>query len=151
MYPIVDDVEKAQVKIVFGLTGGELEAAPLRYLRPKTWHDGTPTGEHKRAWARYWYVGSPDYAPAIARWWNGDVITIVIDEMFGSTPKKIRARGKVWRKVARYTSSGKAECYYAGSVNNEDAACPICEAEIGDRHGYAYLGDGWSEVVYVAR
>ena len=151
MYPFEDSAERAQVEIVFGLTGGEMEAAPLRFLGDTTWSDGTPRGGPRRWWRRYWYTGAPDYAPEIERRWRGDVMTIVSDELFGMLPRKIYARGKVWRKVARFASSGEAECY--GSIDGEicGAPCVCCGARIGEKHGYVYLGDGWGESVYVAR
>ncbi len=148
MYPVDDAPERAQVESVFGLTGGELEDKPLRYLEAKLWHDGEPTGEHARRWARYWYRGAPDYAPELER--LGDVITIVWDRLYaGIAPPKIRAQGREWRKVGDFRSSGEAPCLDAGSVAQE--TCTICEAEPGDRHGYVYVGDGWYETIYRAR
>ena len=153
MYPIVDTKEKMEVQEVFGLTGGELEDRPLRFLGEKRWQsDGSGTGEWSRRWARYWYTGSPDYAPKIERRWRGDVMTIVTCELFGTLPTKIFAKGKRWRKVARFASSGEVECPWKDTdpVGDEDGPCNLCDA-IGGAHGYIYLGDGWSESVYVAR
>ena len=151
MYPIEDAGERMTVEVVFGLTGGELESKPLRFLARKAWTDGTPRDGHSRWWRRYWYTGAPDYAQAIERRWRGDVMTIVSDELFGMLPRKIHARGKVWRKVARFASSGEAECYGHGAPVEGAEDCPICGASPGEDHGYAYVGGGWGESVYVAR
>lgn len=151
MYPIMDANERAQVEIVFGLTGGELEDRPLRFLGDTRWSDGTPRGEPRRWWRRWWYTGVPDYAQEIERRLGGEFLTIVSDELLGKLLTRILARGKIWRKVARYGHSGEAACYMEGEINTENKTCSICGENPGKRHGYVYLGDGWSETVYRAR
>ena len=154
MYPKQDPKEQAQIEEVFGLTGGELEDRPLRFLGERRWEStGEGTGVWSRRWARYWYKGSPDYAQEIERRWRGAVITIVAGEIFGKLPNKIFAQGKRWRKVARFSTSGEVACPLQGTYSEDDqddGPCPLCDA-IGGAHGYIYIGDGWSETVYGAR
>lgn len=156
-YPTRDEKERTEVEWVMGLTGGELEDKPLRFLevrkvlpwQPGEFKDWKPQIEFHRWWRPYWYTGSPDYAREIDRRWRGEVMTIVSDETFGMLPRKIIARGKVWRKVARFASSGECECPNGQGEAIGAEGCTFCEEKI--THGYLYLGDGWGESVYVAR
>lgn len=151
-YPKRDDKERSTVEWVMGLTGGELEDKPLRFLGERRWSDGEGTGEWCRWWRAYWYTGAPDYAQEIERRWRGDVMTIISDDMFGDLPTTIYAKGKRWRKVARFASSGECECpmgWREFDPATDEPICSICE---GNRsHGHLYIGDGWGESVYVAR
>lgn len=162
MYPVNDKDERAQVERVFSLTRGELADAPLRYFRPEgvcMTGAGNPLPA-RRCWARYWYEGTPDW-PRITR---GSYITIVACELYGSLPSRIQAHGRKWRKVARYASSGEAEC--PGRLDNgsdealrvdasdcaaDSGHCYYCEEKIGEPHGFIYLGDGWGETIYYSR
>jgi hypothetical protein len=150
MYPVEDANEKRQIEEVFGLTGGELADAPLRYA----YHvePGGPGDEPvKRRWARYFYDGRPAYEERRAQE-SGSFITIVACELFGTMPRVIQARGKRWRKVASYTVSGETECPGKAAEDVVTAVrCSYCEADVGEEHGMIYIGDGWSEVVYRAR
>lgn len=152
MYPEIDQVEREQVEYVFGLTGGELSDRPLRY------YGSTETGcgnvlDPKRKWARYWYDGAPDY---VGRQFDrfGSVMTMVMDCLFGYPPKRILSQGKVWRRVAAFTNSGECECPEADGMVRYDSTggeCRLCGAADQEEHGFIYLGDGWTEVVYVSR
>lgn len=152
MYPIKDEREKQQIEVVFGLTGGELNDAPLRYAYGKRSADVAPP-QFRRGWARYFYDGVPDY-DSRQRKHGGDYITIVACEVFGQMPRKIQARGRTWIKVARYGHSGEAECSEFGSSVRESQTddhgrCILCDEE--DVHGHVYLGDGYAEIVYKAK
>lgn len=163
MYPEMDKIEKEQVEWVFSLTGGELADAPLRFAEVKTEPYRMAGGLKgsvltvRRWWRRWWYDGVPEYArrDLTGGWDDQNYITIVTDCLFGEPPKKIIAKGKVWRRVAVYTSSGEGECPGHGRAVAEDEAkdgrCPLCEDPVGKEHGMIYLGDGWAEVVYRTR
>ena len=149
MYPVNDANERSQVEMVFGLTGGELEDAPLRYLERDRWDsDGSYRDSHTRRWARYWYPGIPDYAGELKRL-QYDCITVVWNRLYsGFAPQRIRAHGKTWRKVADFADSGETECINVWDP--QDGTCPLCES---DHSGpsYVYIGDGWYETVYYSR
>lgn len=159
--PVDDKAERSQVEEVFGLTGGELADAPLRYFgATDVGPNRDPLPTH-RWWARYWYEGRPDYLPTSHR---GSWITLVECELYGSLPSRIQAHGRKWRKIARYASSGETEC--PGRMDNgsddllkvdesdcadDSECCTYCDEEIGEPHGYIYLGDGWGETIYYSR
>jgi len=176
MYLVIDEKEKQQIEEVFTLTGGELADKPLRYAwiakDAKTWaynrEKGVgfwvdePTYEIRRSWARYYYDGVPEYVEREFSRKGGDYITIVEDESFCPMPRKIRARGREWVKVARYGSSGETECpakqadeegddhEWAHKLIGDDGLCKLCEEPPGS-HSFIYIGDGWGEVVYKAK
>ena len=176
MYPKIDEQEKSQVEEVFGLTGGELSDKPMRIAELK-YDPGIPSmiekwGKSyapkwiaKRWWVRYFYDGVPSYVERDFRNMSGSFFTMVKNCLFGSPALHIVAQGKIWRRVATYTSSGETDCPFQG-VSDEDVPwaerthlgdrstvhhCPACEAEKGEEHGCIYLGEGWAEIVYRAR
>lgn len=55
--------------------------------------------------------------------------------------------GKVTRKEAKLTPKHPAFSFLARPMHRR-AECPLCEARIGQEHGYLYLGEGWLEAVY---
>lgn len=154
MYPKTDFTEKQRVEQVFDLTGGELADKPLRlaYARSSGDTSGLP---YRRTWARYFYDGVPNYAEADFARRTGTFITIVVDEQFQELPRTIYARGRRWKRIAAFRSSGETDCPDTGHVIAEAVfpldRCPLCEARIGEHHESIYIGDGWSEVVYGAR
>lgn len=160
-----EQAERLQVEEVFGLTGGESEAKPLRF---RDVADG-------QLWTRsYWYDGVPDYVEReFSQWFWYDKFTIVDCCLYGEPPATIRARhGRLYDLKALYQSSGEHGCPFReaeiaveheypvtvdtyGSPPVEHRYCAYCDeppdAIACDGHGYVYLGDGWAELVYVAR
>jgi hypothetical protein len=130
MYPKQDEKERATIEWVLGLTGGELEDKPLRFLGERSWHDGEGTGEWTRRWARYWYPFAPSYVEEIERRWRGDVMTIVSNDLYGDLPSRIYAKGKRWRKVARYANSGEVECPNGQGEAIGAEGCTFCDEKI---------------------
>lgn len=173
MYPEKDTIERERVEWVFGLTGGELSDAPLRYVEirvtprnanfPPRVCCSRPDIDVRRGWAPYWYEGVPDYSEIKEHTHNGSFLTIVNDSgSYGTAqlPRVIYAHGRRWRRVASYASSGEHDCpegrdVTVGSEMRDGEIppelCPLCEAERGELHGCIYLGDGWQEVVYYSR
>jgi hypothetical protein len=145
-------IERQQVEWVFGLTGGELDSKPLVCADD----DGA---EHTYA---YHYDGVPEYAASDyddVHSDNADYFTVVTDCLYGNPPDVlITSDGKRYAQVNAYMSSGETECPGMGDGNgkvsdgytgpNGGKVCVLCEADIGDDHGYIYIGDGWCEVVY---
>ena len=156
MYPIHDPVEAESVTWVFSLTGGELESSPLRYAyRSDTarFVDYKFQPGFKRGWIRYWYDGSPEYVAREHGRLRGSTITLVSDCSFGGPPSVIYARGKRYRRIAQFVSSGETECPGKDCEEPipEGERCPLCEGDASEGHGYIYLGDGWAESVYYCR
>lgn len=52
--------------------------------------------------------------------------------------------GPSWRSISGFTQR-------PGWWKGRRAECPLCEARIGEAHGFVYMGEGWCEVVYRAR
>lgn len=156
-----EQIERAQVEQVFGLTGGELETG--------AWKIGEKTI------SRYWYEGAPEYAARDFR--EGTVRTAVHCALYGSSPERIEDKDGAWVRKAEYQTSGETECLYRSGAPEDakvkrdqcrlvasyprkrlvgtfakltakHAECPFCEARLGEDHGYIYLGDGWVETVY---
>jgi hypothetical protein len=116
---------------------------------------------------RYWYEGAPEYLGK-----QYDHVTARTTLTWGSgyleapTPWLVDADG-VWVFVESFNNSGECECpnRYWDPVARESPAdmtvrivtpqeanaetdCPLCEAKIGEEHGYIYIGEGY-EAVYV--
>lgn len=133
--------ERDQIAEVFGLTGGELADAPWIVTEP---------GDPVREWRfSYWYEGVPDYLD------RTDAITAVSDEcrtvcrdnMFGFPPQVVvDVDGTAWHRQTEFMTSGETECPMRGETAVE--VCSLCDAGVGEEHGYIYIGDGWAEVVY---
>jgi len=120
----------------------------------------------------YWYEGVPDYAESesgfdvmktyrTAITWGGGFLGAPDPEMYDGDG--------VWKLVASYSNSGETECLartydpishedHQGReprrVTTEEAKgsvdedrCMLCEEEIGEEHGYIYIGEGY-EAVY---
>ena len=122
------DLERERVACAFGLGGGELHVADERF--PDEW-DGL---------VAYWYEGVPEYASEL-RHLDG-ARTALMCSMFG-LPEPPTG----WVQVASFSSSGEAACWWCGNGTGNEADRPGCKLCEGD--GLVYLGDGWSEVVYL--
>lgn len=136
--------ERAQVEQVFGLTGGELS---------DTVWEAREVGGSERVWTfHYFYESTPEYAERELDWTAHDFRTVVRDIVFGAPPEQLEG----WTKVATFGSSGEVECPGRSEEPNivradqspEGRGCYYCEAEVGEPHGYIYIGDGWAEIVY---
>jgi hypothetical protein len=183
----VNDTEREQASWVFGLTGGELEAAAWDYVHeswglstdpdnehmPRDDKGRTADAEHIRAGGfRYWYEGAPEYTGrdhaergSTSDAQGRDVRTAVVCALYGMPPAILwdTKDGARWERVAFYQSGGETECPgqheeenrvttdHIGKADPNDAntTCVLCDEEIGEPHGYIYLGDGWGEAVYV--
>jgi hypothetical protein len=93
-------------------------------------------------------IGDPDYSTR----YDLEFFTVVQDCLFGLPPETITlADGREFKRLTHYLSSGETECV-ARDQDNEEAlaeqACPYCECQAGEKHGFIYLGDGWCQVVY---
>ncbi len=141
-------VERQQVELVFGLTGGELETDP--------WY-----GWYRDGKLLYWYEQAPEWSVdsaydlprGIERDDASNVRTVVVDCLFGAPPAP-----SGWRIVETYLNSGETECWchpgpsyprhddgtYGPTVRAADPDCPLCDGD-----GIVYLGDGWCELVCV--
>lgn len=147
-------IERQCVEWVFGLTGGELSDKPLAY---------TVGGNDDVHSFEYHFDGVPDYCgkgdyPDLHDS-HVDYFTAVTDCLYGNAPDEIVVAGKRYVQVNSFVSSGETECpgmhddMNDGAVTLEHAdvggkVCMLCEADLGEEHGYIYLGDGWCEVVY---
>jgi len=152
------DLEREQIEWVFGLTGGELAdepwtvlGAPIHFFR----HDPLQTEAMDEHVFPYWYEGVPDYSE-IRDKYSETYRTVVVDEMGGPVPGALLDKeGGIWKKIRSFRNSGETECpgrQDEGVVTESSASngkyCDYCEANIGEDHGYIYLGDGWGEVIY---
>jgi hypothetical protein len=143
-----DASERMQIQEVFGLTGGEL------YDEPWTPTYITDTfGESRERTFTYWYEDPPAYAMEDFEDWSSvNYRTVCANEMFGQVPATVTDEQGTWSVVARFGSSGEVEC--PGLVNAGELAehipfpCPYCEGDEDSGHGYIYIGEGWSEIVY---
>lgn len=163
------DHERECVEQVFRLTGGELSDEPWEpwvpsEMVPDPFDFEYATEGSKRTTFRYWYDGLPDYVGRreFPDQYDASYRTVVDCEMYGESPAVVYEAGVAWHKVAVYRSSGETECpgqhEDEGNVvtteqrlcGTEDGPgrCTLCEEPVGEEHGYIYLGDGWSEVVY---
>lgn len=136
--------ERSQVEVVFGLTGGELcEGAWQATER-----------DSETVWTfHHYYEFPPEYAERDFDSTAHSFRTVVRSNMFGEPPEQLAG----WTKVATFGNSGEAECpgqhEETNLVRAEQCAegsdrCFYCEAQVGEAHGYVYIGDGWAEVVY---
>lgn len=136
-------IERETVEHVFGLTGGELDDAPLSY----TDEDGA---EHVFS---YSYDGAPEYTEGQFSDAEDDyrVFTAIGCYVYSAPPARITVGGRVYELKATFVSSGECACPCDGCDEDpfEGQICPYCEREIGEEHGCAYLGEGWLEAVYV--
>ncbi len=172
MYPIHDAIERQRVEWVHGLTGGEMVDRPFRLLDlgrgkrtwARYWYEGAPEWSNEHAY------------DSGRKGWRGSWRTLVWDSgSYGDylPPQSFRdASGRRWRKVASYRSAAECECpvpenhpaivtrreavledkhapfNFLSRPMHRRAECPMCEARIGEEHGYIYLGEGWLEAVY---
>lgn len=146
-------IEREQVEQIYGLTGGggELDDKPLLYLDENE-------GSHSVA---YHYDGVPEWAGedfADRYEYGVDYFTVIdIDNPYGWFQQEMKfSDGRRYFLVRTYASGSEAECPLGPSgadekvgVNSTEGmvACPLCEADEGEEHGYIYLGTG-SEAVY---
>lgn len=87
-----------------------------------------PSDADGREWTvTYWFDGVPEYAESEYDWTGNTYRTAIRDEMFGPMPDVLVDSLGTYNRVGSFRSSG--------------------EAELPDQ-SYAYIGDGWSEIVY---
>lgn len=150
------DLDRERMACIFALGGGELHEPNPKF--PDEW-DGQ---------IAFWYDGPPDYAEELkdadrvkcsackGRGSMADeecldceghghrdheVRTALLNCLFG-TPQPPPG----WERIASFTSSGEASCWWCGDgTGNEQArkGCQLCEGD-----GYVFIGDGWAEVVF---
>lgn len=143
------EAEKQQVEWVFGLTGGELADEP--WVTAKG--EDEPDTAHPVVSFRYWYEGVPDYSKDTFDDWATEQYRTVVKDCSCLVPLPrtlISAEGK-WELKATFTSSGETEC--PGRQDDEGPLvkmeqCPLCDTDVGEEHGFIYLGDGWVEGIY---
>lgn len=141
-------IERQQVEIVFGLSGGELDS------KPWTWTDAVGNVQS----LPWHYDGVPDYTVGDEftheDQMSGRFSTIVcIGDPYSGPDPRIPPG---YRHVAFYSSSGEGDCPCHDMVaNGEDPAtiysdngrCPLCEYENDGESHCVYLGEGWGERV----
>lgn len=175
-----EQIDKAKVEEVFRLQGeldDKPITFPEGYnddgTQSMTWPEGTPRvllidmTEPTRSF-RYSYDGAPEYAGEDFDF-DAETFTVIRNVMFG-LPERVLVddNGKIWMRAAVYTGSGETECPCATfdpltqedgrdlKVTQEQAdvhdgkVCHLCEEPVGQEHGFIYLGEGESEVVYLA-
>lgn len=163
-----EQIERQQVEQVFGLTGGELETEPWMY-----WTQTEDSSDGDPLWAktdrmhelgmmewtgRYWYEGPPEYVERELQRSLGffsTLRTLVNPGGMMSAPYRELYDGQgIWKLVARYDSSGEAECPMRQMdgpdriVSADDERCELCDEDAGETHGYIYLGVCSYEAVY---
>ena len=70
-----------------------------------------------------------------------EVRTAILECLFGEPDAP-----EGWERIASFTSSGEAECWWCGpGTGNEDERdeCKLCEGD-----GLIYLGEGYAEVIF---
>lgn len=133
-------LETAQIALVFGLTGGELESEV--WTETEELESGTVITVN----SFWWYQGVPSYAEEdfVADRWtvsmDREYRTQVRDCMFGGPALRLSGG---WTLARSYASSGELECLCKQDDAQDTASCPLCEGG-----GYVYIGDGWAECVY---
>ena len=127
-------------------------------------HPGLETWRHDAGTFCHWSKGAPEYLDNSKR--EREILdathvrTVYADETFREDPDRFTdSAGRVWTLRGRFSSSGETECLAGeGELVTDTTShtsetgrreCPYCEEELGERHGYVYIGDGWSELVYV--
>jgi hypothetical protein len=142
-------IEREQIEYLFGLTGGELSDKPIDYIDA----DGNP------GTFRYSFDDVPDYAQGMDGEFQdrGDryveYFTAIDCLLYSPAKEEIKIGKWVYTLVQTFTSSGETECPAKNAGPDEDdpfagVECYLCERSPGEEHGYIYLGDGWSELVY---
>ena len=123
------EIEREQVKCVFGLCGGELADLPIADF-PDAFDQFT-----------YWYEGAPEWLEHdLADRWDREYRTVVACLLYGDAPS---CEG--WELISSHTTSGEAECWWCGDHTGNESerdGCELCEGE-----GLVYLGEGWAECV----
>lgn len=152
------DHEREQIGWVFGLTGGELSDVPWEHLHGADGASHDALALHAMWYDfAYWYEGAPEYSERDFDEFE-TIRTVVAQELYGVVPNwLVEPDGSVWKRVGSFTSSGEAECPGKhedgpGLVTDAHCAggdrCVLCDEAKGEAHGYIYLGEGWSEIVY---
>ena len=59
-----------------------------------------------------------------------------------------RAEAKLTDKLAEDSPLRRMRAPTLRPYTARRAECPLCEARVGEDHGYIYLGEGWLEAVY---
>jgi hypothetical protein len=161
------EIERTQVEQVFGLTGGELS--------DESWGGYAWNYDSVPEWACDDFPRDVRYGAG-----GNYRTVIVTGGGFLPTPKAvIEVDGQAWDLVKTYGNSGETACCFEdGSgvkvtrehcrlvrtfpknrkslgYNPKDmtayrAECPYCEARIGEKHGYIYVGESY-EAVYQKR
>lgn len=155
IYVNVELDERSQIEYVFGLLGGELSDKPLVFWAKELGRDCVK-------YVKYWYEGAPEWSeedlPAGAR---GGILRTLLHDLI--LPSILEEGGIIWTRIVSYTGSGERECPYYGAVVGEEAwrdevdsveienMCSLCGRDRGEDHGYIYLGEGWTESIYVGK
>ncbi len=130
------DIEREEVEIVFGLTGGELSDRP---------------------WAvfRHWYEGPPAYHKEDLPE-EGMYRTAVTCALYRTLPKELEDGRAVYKLEQSFEGSGEAPCpgsdegdgRVAENQCNTHGRCWYCDERIYEPHSFVYIGPGWVEAVY---
>ena len=162
----MDAIEREQVEIVFGLTGGELSDTPDPGFPFTYWYDGAPEYLERRLvetveWcACHNTDNSEDCSECNGRGYY-ELRTTVVCCLYGypTVPEG-------WEQVPMvFGSSGEAGCLHCGPGSDWDGSAPQTQAKASNSitntgyrgnpecklcegSGYVYLGDGWCEIVY---
>lgn len=156
-------IEREQVEYVFGLTGGELDDKPVTFVAGfREQHGKIEETDLGLTWL-YHYDSVPEWAYEdfdrdVRSSASGDYFTLVdLGCEYGSRENKILidSDGRIYLHVKTYANSGETEC--PGQHEDEDKVsaehtmggnvCVLCEAALGEEHGYIYIGPG-AEHVY---
>lgn len=154
-------IERDQVVEVFGLGGGELEDEPVTFVSGfrEKYNEIEETTEYGLKW-RYHYDGPPEWADEDfdrdeRNSASGDIFTLIdIGCEYGYRANRILidSNDRIYLHVATYDHSGERECPFRewDAENRTDVEdppakvtykrCDYCEADVGEEHGYIYLG-----------
>lgn len=150
-------IQQEQVEHVFGLTGGELDDKPVTFVTGFRERYGKIEETDLGLTWPFHYDGVPEWA---FEDFDRDARNSASDERFtlvdlgceyGSRENKILidSDGRIYLHVVSYANSGETECpgMHDDSTLVTEEQCPLCEADVGEEHGYIYIGPG-AEHVY---
>lgn len=96
----------------------------------------------------YWYDGPPDFAKSDFEF-DGTYRTVLVQCMFGGPPTSvIDEEGVTWNLLHQFAVNPERECPEHGGVVQGETPCSVCDAQPGEQHGHAYIGEAWFEAVY---
>ena len=146
------DLEAYQAEVVFGLEHGTLMGtSPLKY------EVSAEDPRNTQGAFLYHYDGVPEYVEGdYAAFSHHEFFTVIKDCCYGLPPEQVIIGGKTWVRSDHFTSSGERPCPCQDYTDSDEGAdpyvgvqCPLCERGADEKaHGYIYLGDGWTEVIY---